>query len=157
MSGELYIGTDKKQLKQIIDDHTDQAAETSKTQRIIAKYSSQYPIQEEVAIINGQRVHVDYLPTIDAILEQEKEVVGAALYKVELDQCLFLTDTRDLNLQDIYSIHQKQADKLADKLLKLNTEEFPCQWTHTHAAILSGSFGLVFGQTYGNWRKSLDR
>jgi hypothetical protein len=57
----------------------------------------------------------------------------------------------------MYSIHQKKADKLADKLLKINTEEFPAQWTHIHATILSGSFATVFNQTYGDWRKSLSQ
>jgi hypothetical protein len=157
MVKEVYVGTDKQTIIDIIDANTNNNITDDNTRRIIDKYSSKYPIDGEVVTVQEKKVHVDYLPTIDAILKEDKEVVGAALYKVEKDQCLFLTDRNDPNLQDIYSIHRKKADNLADKLFKLNTEEFPVQWTHVHASILSGSFATVFNQTYGDWRESLSQ
>ena len=161
MAGEFYLGTDKKELKKVLDAYTDKNIETDRTRRILVKYSSKYSIDGKVATVQGKRIHINNLPTIDAMLEandrykQPKEVVGAALFKIERDQCIFLTDSTDPNLQRVYEAHQREADELADRLWKMNTEEFDYQWTHVHAQVLSTSFATVFGQTYGDWRKSL--
>ncbi len=161
MNGKLYVGTDKEEFQRILDTHTDNSVELDRTRKILGRYSSKYSIDGEVAAIQGRRIHIDYLPTIDAMLEANaiyehpREVVGAALFKIELDQCIFLTDSKDQNLQKVYGAHQREADELADKLWKMNTVEFDYQWTHVIAAVLSGSFATVFSQTYGDWRKSL--
>ena len=49
----------------------------------------------------------------------------------------------------------KENLKMASELWRLVDEEYPNQFSHASAAILAGSFELVFGQTYGAWRKSL--
>jgi len=83
-----------------------------------------------------------------------KEIVGSALFKIERDYNISLTNSNDSNLQRIYEIHKQKADGLAEKLWKLNNEEFDLFWTHITAIVLSGSFELTFGQLYGRWRKS---
>jgi len=159
--GKFYLGTNKDEFKRIIDAYTDKNVEIERITKIRRKYSPKYSIDGKVATIQGKQIHVDYLPTIDAMLEANnryehpKEVVGSALFKIERDQCLFLTDSKDPNLQRVYESHQKEADELADRLWKMNTEEFYYQWSHAQAKVLSVSFATVFGQTYGDWRKSL--
>ena len=163
MSKQVYIGTDKKKFKKVLEQYTDQNMATDRRKKILKKYSTKYKIKKEVVNIKGKRVHMDYLPTIDAMLEANKEyshakeVIGGALYKLESDHCIFFTDTQDTNLKRVYKAHQREANIEAKKLWKLNTEEFDCQWTHVHARILSGSFEAVFGQTYGSWRESLSK
>jgi hypothetical protein len=111
--------------------------------------------------VKGRKVHVDYLPTIDAMLgvvdeyEHPKEVVGAALFKIEEEFCLFFTDSNDPNLRKMYESHQEGAIKVGKELWRLVDEEYANQFTHVTATILSGSFELVFGQFYGDWRRSL--
>ena len=84
-----------------------------------------------------------------------KDVVGAALFKIENDHCLFFTDSNDPNLKRVYQENKRQADGLAAKLWKLNDEKYDCQLSHVTASVLSGSFEVVFGQLYGEWRHSL--
>ncbi|MBI5398822.1 hypothetical protein HZB03_05130 [Candidatus Woesearchaeota archaeon] len=163
MKGKLYVGTDKKEFNKVLDAYTDKNVETDRISRILRKYSPKYKssIDGEVATVQGKRIHVDYLPTIDAMLEAKarykhpREVVGAALFKIERDKCIFLTESRDPDLQRVYEVHQREANELADKLWEMNTEEFDYQLTHAIATVLSGSFAAVFGQSYGDWRKSL--
>ena len=110
---------------------------------------------------NRRQIHIGYLPALDAMLEaisryeNPREVIGAALFKIEADHCLFLTDTDDINLRKVYAEHREDADKVASELWRLIDEEYPNQWTHASAAILAGSFEVVFGQTFGAWRESL--
>jgi len=162
MEKAVYIGTNKKQFKKVLEAHTDKAVENDKTRRIIEKYSHKFNIKGEVATFLGKRIHVDYLPTLDVMCEAKiglrcpEEVVGSALFKIEKDYCIFLTDSRDPKLERIYDLNRTEADPLAERLWKLNTDEFDNQWTHVTAAILAGSFATVFGKTYGDWRKSLN-
>lgn len=161
MKKGIYIGTNKEEFKRIIDAHTSKDVELDRISRIRSKYSRKYRIEGEAATIRGRKVHIDYLPTIDMMLEAKKryahskEVVGAALFKIENDECLFLTDSNDIKLRHLYAVHNKDAKDLASRLLKLNTEEFDYQWTHVLAQVLGGSFSTVFNQSYGDWRKSL--
>ena len=161
MEKEVYIGTDAKEFKEVLDKHTDKDFEADKISRIIQDYSGKYNIEEEVVTVQGRRVHVTYLPTIDAMLEavdeyeHPKEVVGAALFKIEEEYCLFLTDSNDPNLRKMYVDHKEGAIKVGNELWRLVDEEYEDQWTHITAAILSGSFEVVFRQFYGDWRRSL--
>lgn len=161
MTKEVYIGTDAEKFKEILDAHTDKDAKVDRMNRIIQDYSGKYNVEGEVVTVQGRRVHVDYLPTIDAMLEavgeyeHPKEVVGAALFRIELKYCLFLTETDDLNLRRMYADHKEDADNVAGELWRLNDKEYANQFAPVTAAILSGSFEVVFGQLYGAWRRSL--
>jgi|SRR3989338_288852 len=163
MAGSAFIGKDSREARKIINQYTDKHVADKNRAKILQRYAGKYNIDGEVATVKGRRVNIEYLPSLDTILESIKayekpaEVVGAALYKIEKDQRISLTDISDKNLRKVYEIHQKSADELANRLLKLTTEDFNYQWTHILAIILSGSFEVVFGQTYGAWRKSLSQ
>jgi len=155
-----YISSDKDEFEKVLRNQTSQKIAEDRTAKIIRMYSSKYDINGEVVEFNGQRVHVDYLPSIDEMVsacseyEEPLETVGAALFKIEKDHCLFLTDSNDPALKRIYEARQREADKLAGKLWRL-TEEFDYQFSHVLAIVLSGAFATVFGITYGEWRRSL--
>lgn len=161
MTKEVYIGTDAKEFKKVLDSFIYEELSKDRRSRIIQKYSPKYSIEDEVVVINERRVNIDYLPTIDLMLDAQKkyknpeDVVGAALFKIDKDQCIYLTDTNDANLQRNYELHKKNGIELGRKLWKLNSEEFDNQLTHVTAKILSGSFHTVFGKFYGEWRKNL--
>ncbi len=158
---KICITTNIEEFKKVLDANTNKDAHEDRRRRIVQKYSSKYSIEDEVFTLEDRRIHIDYLPTIDVLLEAKqkysspKEVVGGALFKIEKEHTIFLTDTNDSNLQRNYRAHKKNADNLADKLWVLNSEEFDNQLTHVTATILSGAFHTVFGQFYGDWRKSL--
>jgi hypothetical protein len=161
MANEVYIGTDAEKFKEVLDAHTDKDVEADRMNRIIQDYSGKYNVEGEVVTVQGRQVHIDYLPTIDAMLEavgeyeHPKEVVGAALFRIESKHRLFLTKTDDPNLRKIYVKHMPEAEKLVSELWRLNDKEYANQFAQVTAAILSGSFEVVFGQLYGAWRRSL--
>jgi len=161
MEKGFFVGIDKEAAKRVFDAFTDPHAEQDRTNRTIENYSARYQIDGEVATIDGRRIHVDYLPTLDAMLEAKGkyenalEVIGAALYKIEVDHCIFLTERNDPNLERVYQANSTGADEMADRLWKLTTEEYEHVWTHVIAKVLSGSFEVAFGQFLGNWRRSL--
>ncbi len=165
MTKKLLITTNTKEFKKVLDAHTDKDAHEDRRRRIIKKYSSKYSIKNEVITYGpgGRKIHIDYLPTIDMLLKAKEkyfspqEVVGAALFKLELDHCIFLTDLYDANLHKNYQTHKEKADTLAERLWELNSEEFDNQFTHVTARILSGAYHTVFEQFYGDWRKSLQQ
>jgi len=163
MEKSIYIGTNKQKFMEFINALTDKRVERDRKRKILKTYSKKYKIKKDIVKIAGCKVHLDYLPVIDAMLKANEnysmpqKVVGGALYKIERDCCIFLTDSRDPNLKRVYEANQKKADTEAEKLWKLVTEEFDYQMTHTMAQVLSGSFATVFGQTYGDWRKSLNK
>jgi len=157
---KIYISSDKDEFEKVLRDYASQKISEDRTTKIIRMYSSKYDINGEVVEFKGKRIHVDYLPSIDAMIsacnkyKEPLEVVGAALFKIEKDHCLFFTDSNDPALKRVYEARQKKADKLADKLWRL-TEEFDYQFSHVTAKVLSGAFATVFGITYGEWRRSL--
>jgi len=161
MTKKLFITTNAEKFKKVLDVHTDKSAHDDRRSRIVKKYSNKYSIENEVFTFEGKKIHIDYLPTIDALLDAKeqydspREVIGAALFKIEEEHTLFLTDTNDSDLQRNYRTYKNNADDLASKLWNLNSEEFDNQFTHATARILSGAFHAVFGQFYGDWRKSL--
>ncbi len=81
------MGSNKEEFKKTLDAHTDQNAITKRIRGVLEKYSSRYNIDDEVVTIQGKRIHVDYLPTIDMMLKtnnkykNSREIVGAALFK----------------------------------------------------------------------------
>lgn len=158
--------TNQKELENVLDEYIDKNIQVDRLNKIISKYSGKYPIKGEVATVQGKQICIDYLPTLDLMLEATQiykkpleplEIVGGALFKIDHDYCIFLTDTKDPVLQLVYSANQINANALADKLWKLNTEEFDYQLTNILATVLSDSFAIVFDQTYGNWRRSLTK
>lgn len=161
MVGDCYICTDNQEFKQVLDSYIDKYQQIERTKKIKKKYSDKYKINGELTKINGKNIHIDYLPSIDEMInatniyKNPREIVGSALYKIEKDECLFLTDITDFNLERVYNSNKREADALAKRLYILNTEEFDYQMSHTLAAVLLGSFASVFGQTYGEWRRSL--
>ena len=161
MENETYIGSDFEKFKKVLDEHTNEDIEADRISKIIQDYSREYNIKGVVATVQGRQVHIDYLPTIDAMLgaieeyECPLEVVGAALFKIEKDCCLFLTNSKDPNLKRMYVNHKEDADKVASELWRLVDREYEIQMTHVIATILSGSFELAFGQLYGTWRRLL--
>jgi hypothetical protein len=161
MGGEILITTDKDEFIKILDNYKNQESDVKRRERIIQNYSEKYKIEDEIAIINRRQVHIDYIPSLDAILEAGKsyenpeEVVGAALFKIEKDHCIFLTDSWDRNMSKIYDSHRKEADEMAKRLWEINSKDFDLQFTHCTAAVLAGSFEIAFDKTYGTWRLSL--
>ena len=133
----------------------------ARSSRIAEMYSDKYSIEGQTFTFKSRRIHLHYLPSLDAIIEasagydKPMETVGAALFKIEKDHCIFLTDTRDPNLERLYAIHEKEADELAQRLWKINSEEFDMYFSHRTAMVLAGSFEAAFGRTYGDWRHSL--
>lgn len=133
----------------------------SSLSRITREYGDRYSIDGECGFLNGMEVNACYIPSIDTIIDymadyqNPKEVVGSAMFKLDSDYCIFLTDTRDRNLMEVYEKNKKEADLLSDKLWKINTEDYDCGSCSATAATLSMAFFVVFKQTYREWRMSL--
>ena len=163
MAGKtLIITPSPERATEIIKHHTKKSQQEKNTQRIIEDYKDSYQILEETFYVGERKLHVDYLPTYDLfeqtkkISDEAREIAGAALYKVELEHTLFLTDPTNKRMGENYSKHEKDANSLADKLWDSVNEKYPNQWTHTSAMILGGSFELAFKETLYTWRMSLE-
>jgi hypothetical protein len=156
------------------DDFTDPIIDADRICGIVRKYSGKYEITSEggpvvrgkevpkvVARVNGKKVNVDYLPSLDLMLDAQKtyenplEVVGAAIFKMDNDKILFLVDDDDPRLQAVYERNRADADKLASELWRLHTQEFNYQFTEYIPLATTFSFALAFGRSYEAWRRSL--
>jgi len=154
----VVITKDKKTFAKLIDNYTDKKIEKNRLVKINQRYGKMYPIAENIATVNGKQVHIGYLPVIHEMSKvkgaQAKEIIGAALYKIEKDYTIFLVDDQDPNLKAVYKEYKETADAVARTLWNL---QFDYQWTHVIATVLAGSFENTFGQTLGTWRRSLPR
>lgn len=118
----------------------------------------------KVVNILGRRIHSDYIPTIRYLMgiksrspdeTYAKDIIAGAFYKIEKDECLFLTDTRSPVLQRIYGQNKQKSDFTARGLIELNKKMFDIS-PNQFATVLSGAFEAVFEKTFGAWRKSLE-
>lgn len=159
---DFRVTADKEEAQKILNECMDNYVERDRMIKIREKYGKKYEIKDDLTTISEIEVNIDYLPTVDFLLKAKKrykkpeEVVGAAFFKIEKDDCIFLTDSKDKNLQRVYNSHRKSADRLAKELTKLNTMEFEYSTVNQVAAVLNTSFYVVFGKTFGNWKRSLE-
>jgi hypothetical protein len=159
MEGGIFsVGEDWEKIKKILD--STRELEDDVARQIVKDYLSRYGFNEKgMAIVNGKTVHPHYLPTVDVMLQENrkhknaKEIVGSALFKIDDDHVLFLTDTNDTNLRSLYLRNKERADPVADELWSLG-KEYDLFWSHNTAIVLASSFGFTFNQSYKNWRMS---